>query len=156
MDSLYVLIKRNEKADPVDTVEAVFDEVGLPSRWRNLFMGLVINEAKRVYRVTAKTAEKRVNEPVPVNNDGQVHASSMTPTERRHSYLTARFATGDGRYVTWGEATVEDHRLRIGLLQELRNGVNDTIDRHGKAIDQITAAGVSCLNDVPERALEAA
>lgn len=62
--------------------------------------------------------------------------------------LRARFECGRGRSVSWGDATVEDHRARIGLLAAQRDGLNETIARHEEAIRTIQECGVVCLNDV--------
>lgn len=70
------------------------------------------------------------------------------PSLERKLFLSERFAVGDGRYVTWGEATVADHEARIAMLEALRNGIAESIGRHERAIVEIAAAGVSCLDEI--------
>lgn len=59
------------------------------------------------------------------------------------------FSLGDGRRVRWGEATVEQHRERIDLLEKQIAGIRYTVDAHAQAIVEIEAAGVSCLDEIP-------
>lgn len=76
------------------------------------------------------------------------HVESADPVGDRRRLLSERFALGDGRWVTWTEATVDDHRQRIGYLLAKQTGLQRTIDRHAEAIDQIEAAGATCLGDI--------
>lgn len=62
--------------------------------------------------------------------------------------LAASFALGDGRTVTWGDATIEDHHIRIGLLQRQLLGTGDAIARHEAAVSMIVEAGVTRLGEV--------
>jgi outer membrane protein TolC len=63
-----------------------------------------------------------------------------------------RFVLGDGTVVDWLQATIDDHLARISYLRAIQarynQGVNATVDRHQTAIDAITAAGVTCLDEL--------
>lgn len=61
--------------------------------------------------------------------------------------LSSAFALGDGSTVTWGEATIAQHQQRIALLQRNAEGNLQAAARHGAAIDAITFAGASTLNE---------
>jgi hypothetical protein len=61
--------------------------------------------------------------------------------------LTSTFALGDGRLVTWGAATIPEHRQRMVLLQKNAAGNIETAARHAKAIELLEGAGVPCLNE---------
>lgn len=61
--------------------------------------------------------------------------------------LNSSFSLGDGRSVTWGRATVADHRLRAGLLATTAAGTLQTAALHEEAIAVIEAAGVTCLTE---------
>ena len=65
--------------------------------------------------------------------------------------LAAEFATGDGRRVTWGQATVEVHVGRIQMLTANVRGNLDAIRRHEAAIQTISDLGGSCLDEVVKR-----
>lgn len=65
-------------------------------------------------------------------------------------FLKDTFALGDGRWVKWGEATVPDHLARIEYLGLKRDGIEQTMNRHRLAVEQIQAAGVSCLNKLKQ------
>jgi hypothetical protein len=62
--------------------------------------------------------------------------------------LGASFALGDGRTVTWGEATLDDHEQRIELLFGNVSGNLATIAVHERAAELLRSAGASCLNDM--------
>lgn len=62
--------------------------------------------------------------------------------------LPEGFVLPDGRWVTWGEATVEDHEARIGWLSGQIEALGQDVDRHQQAIKVIREHGVSCLAEV--------
>lgn len=63
--------------------------------------------------------------------------------------LGTSFALHDGRMVTWGEATVEDHQTRLKALSENIIGNFTTMALHEQAIEALDTAGVRTLSDVP-------
>lgn len=64
-------------------------------------------------------------------------------------FLNSHFAIGDGRVVTWGNATVEEHRERISLLMTNASANAEAASRHQSAINTIESNGVSCLSELP-------
>lgn len=66
--------------------------------------------------------------------------------------MATTFALGDGRSVTWGRATVAQHRQRAAKLVGTAVGTLQTVALHEEAIAAIEAAGVSCLRDVQTKA----
>src|SRR5690606_36081744 len=50
--------------------------------------------------------------------------------ELTQELLGSEFALGDGRTVTWGEATAEDHQQRIEMLTKSAGGTLQTAARH--------------------------
>lgn len=70
--------------------------------------------------------------------------------KRRRECLAQRFPIGDGQEVTWGTASVAQHRKRIELLETNRKGIVQTQSRHVLAVELIEKTrGAKCLNDVP-------
>ena len=63
--------------------------------------------------------------------------------------LETQFALGDGRRVTWGEATEADHRKRIALLSNNAAANLEVAARHEVAIQMLADAGLSCLSEMP-------
>jgi hypothetical protein len=61
--------------------------------------------------------------------------------------LASLFAVGDGRRVTWAEATKDDHRQRIEMLSANITANAEAAARHQIAIQIITDAGVETLGD---------
>lgn len=61
--------------------------------------------------------------------------------------LGTSFALGNGHSVTWGEATVEDHQLRLQMLTANVLGNFETMHLHEQAISLIQKQGVSRLAD---------
>lgn len=75
-------------------------------------------------------------------------AASGSPDARRR-LVSEKFALPDtGEWVSWGEATSEQHRARAGWLRDHADRTLATATRHEQAADDIDAAGVTCLNDL--------
>lgn len=62
--------------------------------------------------------------------------------------LGSSFALGDGSRVTWGAATLEDHRQRIELLGRNVEGNLQTIVLHETAAALLRQSSASCLADL--------
>lgn len=147
---LYELIEQNDQADAERTAAAVLAAVACPAKWRELFGPLLVMECRRLQRADARKIE--------VGADAHcrpgAHEGHGADAPSRSDFLATRFYTGH-HYVTWGEATVVDHRERITFLGSLRNGIDATIQRHANAIEQIEAAGVTALAELTTEAVAA-
>lgn len=92
------------------------------------------------------------------DRDRRIEKETIGSEERwaaRHKALRERlfavtFSLGNGVAVTWGKATVEQHRMRIALLDEQSAGIADTKGRHQRAIKKCEDAGVDCLEQVTD------
>lgn len=62
--------------------------------------------------------------------------------------LRSTFALADGRTVTWGNATLADHRARTEMIGKQVAGSLETIARHNEAIRMIKKAKASRLADL--------
>ena len=62
--------------------------------------------------------------------------------------LAERVCLPDGRWVTWGAMSVDEHLLRAQWQEELAGACVLDAERHRAAADVITERGVSCLDDV--------
>lgn len=143
MTGLGALIREHNTGEPDSTVAAVFDAINLPTKWRAIFHQVTRDECRRLQRATVRAAEWASDDQTP--NDTQ--CPPVVAGSSRSDYLAERFYTGS-RYVTWGEATVEDHQARIVYLETLVAGTRRTIDRHREAVASITEAGVACLDQL--------
>lgn len=141
---LHALIAKHDQGDPDLTATAVLAAVACPAKWRDLFGGLLVQECRRMHRFDARKIEEEASGGHSTSGT-QRQGAAAGPS--RTDFLATRFYTGD-HYVTWGEATVEDHRNRIAYLALLRNGIDATIQRHADAIEQIEAAGAATLADL--------
>jgi len=84
--------------------------------------------------------------------DRKDHQSSNQPVFTP-KLLSLTFSLGDGSpSIRWGEATAEQHRLRIAMMEKQRDGINQTIDRHVAAISEIERYGVTCLDEIAQEA----
>ena len=75
---------------------------------------------------------------------------------RMRDLFSTPIALGENESALWGSATVEQHRQRIAMLSKIRDGIDSTIRRHTQAIEIIEDAGVTCLNEVGDRAVVSA
>jgi len=64
--------------------------------------------------------------------------------------LASTFALPDGSRVSWGDATAADHRVRVDMLVKQASGTVETAALHQKALQELGAAGVQRLSDLPE------
>lgn len=61
--------------------------------------------------------------------------------------LASSFATGDGAFVTWGEASREQHEARLLMHGANAQAAFEGYARHRQAIDLLERTGSSCLNE---------
>lgn len=62
--------------------------------------------------------------------------------------LASTFALPDGKRVTWGEATADQHRIRVNMLVKQAAGTTETAALHQKALQEMGQARVSRLADL--------
>lgn len=62
--------------------------------------------------------------------------------------LASSFALADGTRVLWGEATVEQHRERVGMFTANAATNLQGAARHEAAIESLETAGAACLNEL--------
>jgi hypothetical protein len=62
--------------------------------------------------------------------------------------LGSEFALGDGRRVTWGDATVTDHDQRISMLIANASANAEAAARHRAAVMLIESLGVQSLGEI--------
>lgn len=105
-----------------------------------ILLPVIANAVRLVVRDGTREAERAVFSP----EANSAEATSATRT----GFLANTFALPDGRWVTWGEATIADHAARIEYLEKLRGGIELTIGRHRDTIERLTGAGASCLNEL--------
>ena len=74
--------------------------------------------------------------------------AAQTRLEVTAELLDVKFALGNGTKVTWGKATVEQHRQYVAMLSTQVAGVAETAARHAAAIRMCEEAGVSCLGEL--------
>jgi hypothetical protein len=62
--------------------------------------------------------------------------------------LSSGFALPNGEVVTWGEATVAEHRQRAAMFEANAEGNLRGAARHRHAVETLESAGVSCLQEL--------
>ena len=151
MTEISEIIDQHQTGDPDETAAAVMDALEVPAKWRDLFYGLLRDECRRTLRGHVRGLERGNPGHREHGTHPRVAGVAATPAATRDAYLNARFYTGT-KYVTWGEATIEQHLERIAYLSKLQSGISDTIARHQHAVDVLVAAGADCLSHVTEEA----
>jgi len=142
INKLHETIDAYQSGDPDVTAAAVFDALNVPTKWANLFYGVVRDECRRRSRSFVRDLETG-------HGDDETHIAHAGSGSRASLY-GAGFYHGDG-YATWGEATIEQHQGRIIFQSALRDGINADIARHLEAIKAIQSTpGATCLNDVTD------
>ena len=142
INKLHETIDAYQSGDPDVTAAAVFDALNVPTKWANLFYGVVRDECRRRSRSFVRDLET-----------GQIRSetqSGYAGSGSRASLLESAFYDGTS-YVQWGEATIEQHQGRIIFQSAMRDGINADIARHFDAVKAIQSTpGATCLNDVTD------
>jgi len=135
------------EGDVAATTTNVLTELGLTEEAQRVLAPALRGQIHEMLRSRTRAAERKAFTPAANGN--------INRTEMRARLANEYFALGSGRFVHWLDATVEDHRERIGLLDTVKRGIDATIGRHEIAIRMIERHGVGCLRDLPERDREA-
>ena len=109
---------------------------------REYVMPIVEQEARMLARRVAQVAEAKFT-------------GAITVPEMARVLTKGSFCLSDGRWVTWGQATAEDHRDRAARQRVLAGTILDDAERHDRAADAIEAAGVRCLDDLEQARVNA-
>lgn len=137
------LYDRFATGDPVTTAEKIAIDLDLNLRAREYLWPLIANECDRIERQRVLGVE--TESWAKVRRNGRP-ASVLAD---RAKLLAETFSLGDGTRVSWGDATADDHRKRIAMLDRIYTGIGATIGRHVEALELIEAANVHCLNELP-------
>jgi len=114
----------------------------IAARWLNE------HKAKNDRRVV-RTEEKRVARKRYDSLQSVGKAAAQKAVKRAwQSLLNQSFVLEDGTRVTWGLATVSEHRERVRFLEHKMDGMQNTIDLHLEAIREIESVGVQNLVDI--------
>lgn len=124
--------------------EGIAAALRLSKAQREALMPLIADEVRRLERSDTRSVESSTP-----------RTGGRLPVDRC-ALMRRSFALPDGSFVRWGQATVEDHQARIGMLAKLRNGLDATIGRHAVAVEQILAADVTCLDEISDAEEDAA
>lgn len=113
-------------------------------------VALLTREIDHIRRMFARNAERSGDIGALLARFGDRATPPMSTTRGPSlvATLATRFSLGDKSAVAWGQATIEQHQLRIGLLDRQIEGFQRTRDLHLGAIVAISRAGVSCLDEI--------
>lgn len=130
----------------------VMNELGVPASASIALVDIVAGEVGRIRRDEVRGVEHAAERDQKVPSRRRTLGMEPQPIDARQRLLDETFATGDGRHVRWGDATVDDHAARIAMLSKLCGGITQTIARHEEAISTIRRAGATCLREIEEAA----
>lgn len=136
------LVAEHWTGAPTETAARILLALKVNKEAARILLPVVADRVRDEARNTTRKLEAATN----------VAAIQTAPAEQRDKFLSERFPVEDGRFVTWGEATIEDHHSRIALLTKIRNGIDDTIERHEAALKLLAEHGADCLNELPPEA----
>lgn len=144
---------------PGETATKILNELGITGHaFKILFPPLVHMCAMRERGVT-RDVERSVRIVPNVSGSTFVPVDRVADKEFREGVLNRLrplleqpfvYKKGNGsprETSTWGQATVGIHRQRIVLLEQTLGGVRESIDMHRTAVQTLTEANCSCLND---------
>jgi hypothetical protein len=137
-------VSRHHGLTATEMAELAVDELARDVQVELLAMALQTIERNEVRQIEQAEFRQRYS--------ARSFAGVNTAVGWSSKLLIEPVALYDGVRHTWGELTIEQHEFRIARLQVHVAGIEDTIGRHRWAIDEITAAGVNCLNDLAKSA----
>jgi hypothetical protein len=160
IDALRLSFIANEAIE--DAVESAMDEIDLPNKWRGVLRPAltiagrhVRNEVDRATRAAVaaqveaaplqKTPRKR---PKPTGGD-TVGTHRIGLFERLMGLSFEDLEGHRGDRITWGEATLSQHKAKIGALTKYVDGTERTIRQHKVAVEFLTDTGISSLDGLP-------
>ena len=151
----------------VDAAEAVLPSIGALEQQRALIRALV-REAHMVERTNVRGEELRSARLTPSRKAASVgHISNelkkrigpiledwrkQLRLEWTDALLSSVFTLRNGVGVTWGEATVAQHKERATIFLDNVAANMDGASRHNAAIRAIEEHGVVCLNELVAQA----
>jgi predicted lipoprotein len=140
--SLRDLIVKALESDPSVDAELVAENL-LPRVSKAQLLPLLVDEVESLQRLRVRQVERRAF-------GGKRGAAAVSERSRPRLAEVYRetFALYDGRRVSWGEATVADHRQRVDRLRMQRRAIGETIARHEDAISLCEEHGVDRLIDI--------
>jgi hypothetical protein len=143
-------LRRDTQPPSADAlVDDYFELIGLPAKWRAMMAPFVRAAAVGLMRNAVRHIERRA--PLPgtpgISGAKQSKTKKASPAIERRSELAESFYNGS-KWITWGEATIDDHQGRVDYQTSKRNGLDEDIQRHLDAIAMIKKARVTCLNDL--------
>ena len=140
------------EADP-DVDAGLVAENLLPQVTKRELLPLLVEEVESHQRRRVRMVERRA---FGESGSGVSRSVAERARPRLSEVYSEMFALYDGRRVSWGEATVEQHRQRIERLQLQRQSIGRTIERHEEAIRLCEEHGVDRLADIDEAAQDVA
>lgn len=139
------VIATNEGDDLAIALE-VLARAGASKRTTDALLVVVVDAVGTVRRNDTRNVERSVfGSGSKRRNLGEI----IDSRNLRKQLVDECFFLGDGGPpIRWGEATVEQHRAYIAMLEKQIVGTQATITRHEDAITLIESCGVSCLDEI--------
>jgi hypothetical protein len=140
---IYELGHKAPNDDPRELAEQLLGELADDDDLLDVLAhDIAFAQRSAVRTVESNAFRTKIGEPVTLE--------PATPAFR--ALMERGFKLGDGTRVVWADATVPQHAQRVAYLEKIRDGIDQTIDRHREAIRLIEQAGVTCLAELEEQA----
>lgn len=156
MPTIYEHIATNLDKTPKASTETIAytieRDLNLNKTQRDVLHPLIAQAIDTWKRTNARRLEKAAfKRPAGGSHRNEIGLDPIDGDKARHklAHETVVLWRGGPR-VPWGQMTVEQHDQRIEYLKTIRGGIDHSIDRHVRAVELITAAGVTCLNELPD------
>jgi hypothetical protein len=142
-DKLREFVEGNSDGDPMELAGMFYETAE-----KTTLIQLLAGEIQNIQREMVKELERAAFSEELFRRFPEGVAFKMPePSERFAKLMENKFAMGDGRVVAWGKATIKEHQMRIEMLKKQRDGIDETIRFHEKAIEIIESANATCLDE---------
>lgn len=152
METIYQTFQRltNDGHSPEEVATMAVEAFDDADTLRQFVAPLLLNLAKNTVRREVRRREERAFPNVGPKPKRNTPVDAGTVAEARRELVADRFSVGDGTWVRWGEATLEQHATRMRWQTQLADGALASAARHRAAIKMIEDAGVACLDEIPD------
>ncbi len=121
------------------------DEHQIPAKAAEMLRPLLVAEANAVRTASARAASRRIFVP-------EQARATINPLEMKRALAAESFALGDGTWVSYLQATAEQHEARADMLRRQLDGIERSALVHERCASVIRVHGVTCLAEVPDDA----
>lgn len=151
-----IVAQASKRSTRPETVSAkVIQALSLKTKQQllDILYPLIDDEVRGRLRIRVRILERVADGGQPPSGAAGVGVSTNVMQAKKDLLHERFYSPVQNGYVTWGDATVEDHESYADMLRGQIDALSDNIERHDDAVALIKKAGALCLFDLGDKAL---